>query len=128
MIVTKLKRPWEKTSRQGTRYNPDPRYHSKQWKNTRTQHLNSNKVLSEEEWAKIMTVNPSLHYLNKIVSNQFCYPCLLNEGILTPANIVDHNPPVKAGTDFYDLTKLFTNCQKHHAQKSANEGKKQPGR
>ena len=96
-IVTR-KAPWKNTS-QGTRNNPDPRYHSKRWKAER------------KEWMEGETDG---------VSNRLCIECY-KQGIRRATHTVDHNVRVKDGADFWDQSNWRGLCQHHHAVKSAKE-------
>jgi 5-methylcytosine-specific restriction endonuclease McrA len=105
MNITPRKRPWDKRSTsQGTRYNPDPYYQSQSWKQTR-----------ESFRAAYTIVN------NTRISNIYCIDCFKEQGILNEGKNTDHIVPRKeGGSDTHD--NLQTQCNRHHAIKSAIEG------
>jgi len=58
--------------------------------------------------------------LNFLADNALCEACK-REGRLTPATVVDHVVPVKAGGDRLDVDNCQALCASHHAGKSARE-------
>ena len=106
MRIPEIKRPWIKNQSQGTRYNSDPHYRSKGWKDTRT------------AFRKLSTTMPD----GSMLLNIYCYDCYVQDKMRLPGSETDHILARKAGgTD--DFSNLRTLCRTHHAIKSANEGK-----
>lgn len=104
MQINTLKRPWEKPHRQGTRYNPDPHYQSKGWKNTR--------AAFRQSYTEVNGVR---------LPNIYCIDCFTEHGVLKEGSETDHDKRRKdGGTDNFD--NLRTRCKHHHAIKSAKEG------
>jgi hypothetical protein len=122
MNIPTIKRPWIKPSKQGNRYNPDPRYQSTRWKVARKAFRMGHTRVTVEQFSRIITINPVLSYTKGLVSNEFCFECYL-EGKLMPGSNTDHNNRAKDdGVDFWDQTNWRTLCDPHHARKSAKEG------
>lgn len=111
MNIPTIKRPWQKPHRQGTRYNPDPFYHTTTWKRTRTAFR-----MGFTEWNGTR------------VPNTCCIDCFKETGRFVEGKNTDHKTARKAGGADYDHDNLQTQCDTHHARKSANENKKQPGK
>lgn len=106
MNIKQVKRPWQKAYRQGNRYNADPYYQSSSWKRTR----NSFRI-GFTEWNGLK------------VPNTCCIDCWKETGRLIEGKNTDHIVARKAGgSDEHE--NLQTQCDTHHARKSANEGKK----
>ena len=110
MQINQIKRPWEKKHNQGTRYSPDPYYKSSAWKNTRKSFRQG---FTEHNGTK--------------VPNTCCIDCFKESGRLIEGANTDHIVARKAGGSD-EHSNLATLCDTHHARKSANEGKKQPGK
>lgn len=105
MEIKRIKRPWEKnTHSQGKRYNPDPYYQSQSWKNNRKAFRAG---YTDIDGFKL--------------PNILCIDCYKESGKLTPGSNTDHIVPRKeGGSDNHD--NLQTQCDSHHAKKSAKEG------
>lgn len=110
MNIPSIKRPWTKKYSQGNRYNPDPYYQSQGWKRRRA------------AFRLGFTVHNGVR-----VPNTCCIDCYIETGRFVEAKNTDHLVPRKAGGSDDDEN-LGTKCDTHHARKSANEGKKQPGK
>lgn len=108
MNITTIKRPWMKSVKQGTRYNPDPFYHSQTWART--------KAIHKQGFTIVDGVS---------VSNMYCIPCYRETKLLVPMHTVDHIIAIKLGGSRTDSNNLESQCKTHHARKSANEGKRQ---
>lgn len=108
MEIKTVKRPWIKNVNQGTRNNPDPWYHSKEWQQTR------NGFIMSIPWQELPPLN------NRPYSNKYCAPCW-KEGMITPVHTVDHVQRIKSGGSRTDYRNMESQCKKHHAIKSANE-------
>lgn len=110
MQINQIRRPWQKKHNQGTRYNADPFYQSSSWKRTR-----SSFRLGFTEWNGTK------------VPNTCCIDCFKETGRFVEGANTDHIEARKAGgSDEHD--NLQTQCDTHHARKSSNENKKQPGK
>lgn len=107
MNTQTINRPWQKKHKQGTRYNPDPYYQSKAWKNLREEHRNGTTVMPD----------------GYILSNIFCIDCYKEEKRLVEGKHCDHIVQRKEGGKD-ELTNLQTQCDHHHASKSAREKNK----
>jgi 5-methylcytosine-specific restriction endonuclease McrA len=121
MKINDINRPGEKKTQ--TRYSPDRFYQSSEWKKTRQIHFSSSTTVSKEDYQKILTINPGLKYTGGNISNLFCLQCY-KEGRLKEGNQVDHIVRIKDGGSRHGKDNLQSLCVTHHAQKSANEGKK----
>lgn len=104
MKIETIKRPWEKKYQ--TRYNPDPFYQSKTWKNIRA------------SFREGYTLTPD----GTKLSNKYCIDCYIEHKQRIPGRNTDHIQARKAGGPD-DHSNLQTQCDTHHARKSANEGK-----
>ena len=107
MRVNKLKAPWINQVKQGKRYNPDPFYHSKEWKVTRGTHIQGFTKAND----------------GTMLSNKYCIDCYNESKKKEPMHTVDHVTPIKLGGSRTDKKNLQSQCKRHHAKKSANEGK-----
>lgn len=104
MIIKSIKRPWERKHRQGTRYNPDPHYQSTGWKNTRK--------AFRESYTEVNGFR---------LSNKYCIDCFKESRRFIHGSNTDHIVRRKdGGSD--DHNNLQTQCDTHHAIKSAKEG------
>jgi hypothetical protein len=104
MQINSKPRPWEKNKRQGTRYNPDPYYQSPQWKHNRASFRRGTTEVNGIQ-----------------LSNKYCIDCFKESGKLIPGSNTDHKKRRKeGGSDEHD--NLQTQCDTHHAKKSAMEG------
>lgn|SRR5690606_34357903 len=101
MQTKPIKRPWVKAHR---RYNPDPFYQSPQWKQIRS------------------SFRRGVTYVNGFpLPNIYCIDCYKETGKMIPGSNTDHIKRRKdGGAD--DHTNLQTQCDHHHAVKSAEEG------
>jgi hypothetical protein len=108
MQIKEIKRPWDSPYKQGKRNNPDPFYHTQEWKRTRTG------FIASPPWQQLPPIN------GKAYSNHYCAPCW-REGKITPMHTVDHIQRIKAGGSRTDHHNLESQCKHHHAIKSANE-------
>lgn len=104
MQIKIIHRPWIKRIQR--RYNPDPYYQSNNWR-----------ILRSDFREDCTFVNGFQ------LSNKYCIDCFKESGSLIPGSNTDHIKPRKAGG--LDIkSNLQTQCDRHHAIKSANEGKK----
>jgi 5-methylcytosine-specific restriction endonuclease McrA len=104
MEIKHIHRPWQRKHRQGSRYNPDPYYHSVSWKNTRKSFRLGH---TDVEGFKLLNI--------------FCIDCYKESKRLVLGSNTDHIVPRKeGGSDEHD--NLQTQCDTHHARKSAKEG------
>lgn len=88
------RKPWQSAApKDGSRSGRDPRYHQYRWVTER-----------------------KLHF----AQYPFCVACE-QEGVLTPANTLDHKIRVKDGADFWDRSNYQGLCSRHHAIKSRSE-------
>jgi 5-methylcytosine-specific restriction endonuclease McrA len=62
-----------------------------------------------------------------MVPNTCCVDCFKETGRMIEGKNTDHIVPRKAGGSD-EHHNLQTQCDRHHAVKSSNEGKKQPGK
>lgn len=92
MIIQSIKRPWQKHN-QGTRYNPDPFYHTREWKSIRKA---------------------------KLRQDPYC-ECPDCKGKKIPATMVDHITPIKQGGSRTEMSNLQSMTDSCHAKKSARE-------
>jgi 5-methylcytosine-specific restriction protein A len=104
MEIKTIKRPWQKQSNYGNRYNKDPLYHSQQWRSTRDIHLEG-----------FTTID------GKKVSNRLCIECY-KKGKVMKMHTVDHIIRVEDGGPKFDLSNLQSLCLSCHNRKSAIEG------
>jgi len=103
MQTKPVRRPWERQGH-GIRYNPDPFYQSPQWKRIRS------------SFRQGFTIINGFH-----LSNKYCIDCYKERGALIPGSNTDHKERRKdGGSDEHN--NLQTQCDHHHAVKSANEG------
>jgi len=93
MKIPPKRRPWEKATTQGNRYNKDSFYTSSAWRSARAAFLEKNPL---------------------------CANCLLN-GKTTPATMVDHKIQILKGGDRLNPDNFQALCGHCHAVKSANE-------
>lgn len=108
MIISKIKRPWIGQNSQGTRYNPDPFYHTNEWRDTRISFFLSEPLIQ-------------LPPINGIkFKNKYCVDCW-KSGKITDVHTVDHIKRIKEGGSRTDHANLQGQCKRHHAVKSANE-------
>lgn len=105
MITSNINRPWQKKHKQGTRYNRDPYYQSKAWKSLRAQHRSGKTTMPD----------------GYILLNIYCVDCYLESKRIIEGPHCDHIVQRKLGGKD-DLTNLQTQCDHHHAVKSAKEG------
>jgi len=108
MEIKSIPRPWLKQVKQGTRYNPDKFYQSKEWKQTRATFLVSEPLIQL----------PPIHMIP--YQNKYCVECW-KEGKIVDTYAVDHIQRKRADGDWTDHSNLQGLCKRHHAQKSANE-------
>lgn len=102
MNIKEVHRPWQPKHR--PRYNRDPYYQSQAWKNLRQDFRNG---------VTIVNGFP--------LRNIFCIDCYKETGRQVPGSNTDHIVRRKdGGTDTKD--NLQTQCDMHHARKSAEEG------
>lgn len=107
MQINQKNRPWQKKANQGTRYNPDPYYQSSSWKQLRILHRSGKTEMPD----------------GYMLLNVFCVDCYKESKKLVNGKHCDHVTPRKLGGKD-ELSNLQTQCDHHHAAKSANEGKK----
>ena len=104
MKINEIVRPWIKKSQ--TRYNPSGFYQSREWKDIRT------------AFRRESTKMPD----GTILPNIYCVDCYKEHKMRLPGKNTDHIIAKKlGGTEAF--SNLQTQCDTHHAQKSANEGK-----
>ena len=104
MEIKHIHRPWQKKHNQGTRYNRDPYYQSSAWKN--------NRKAFREGFTEVNGFR---------LSNKYCIDCYKESRKQIPGKHTDHKKRRKdGGSD--EHTNLQTQCDHHHAVKSANEG------
>jgi len=108
MEIKSISRPWLKQVKQGTRYNPDKFYQSREWKTTRASFIASEPLIQL----------PPIH--NIPYQNKFCVECW-KKGKIVDMQMVDHKDRIRAGGSKTDYTNLQSMCNKCHAAKSANE-------
>lgn len=108
MEIKNIKRPWIQQAKQGTRYNRDTFYQTKEWKSTRTSFLMS------EPWQQL----PPIHGIK--YQNIYCFECW-KKGKIVDTFIVDHIQRKRAGGDWTDFSNLQGLCNPHHNAKSARE-------
>ena len=104
MNIESIKRPWQKTSKHGNRYNIDPFYHSSLWHRTRASFRRGTTIVN-----------------GKTMSNRLCIECFkLGKPVEGPN--VDHIQQISEGGSRTDHSNLQGLCDTHHARKSAKEG------
>jgi len=99
MIISELKS--RKNTSHGTRYNPDPFYHTHTWKSIRAE---------------------------KLRLNPYC-ECAECKGRKVPANTVDHIIPISLGgssTHMSNLQSMTLSCHNKKSAKEKNEKYKKP--
>jgi 5-methylcytosine-specific restriction endonuclease McrA len=102
MEIREIKRPWIKGTQ--VRYNPDSYYQSKSWKDNRRSF--------REGYTEVNGIQ---------LSNKYCIDCFKESRSFVLGSNTDHIIPRKEGGSD-DHTNLQTQCDTHHAKKSANEG------
>src|SRR5690242_2073611 len=93
MKIETISRPWQKKASHGTRYNPNPFYHSQEWKRIRA---------------------------IKLQQSPYC-ECDKCNGKKIIANTVDHITPISLGGSPTDTNNLMSMTSSCHNAKSARE-------
>jgi hypothetical protein len=106
MEIKRIRRPWEKPGTYGKRYNPDPFYQSQEWKRTKTSFKQGT-----------TKANDGID-----LSNKYCIDCYNEDRKFVLMHTVDHHVPIKEGGHRTDHSNLRSQCESHHAKKSAEEG------
>lgn len=106
METKHINRPWQSKHKQGKRYNPDPYYQSKGWKTLRSEHRKGVTIINGYSLANI-----------------FCVDCYKESKRLVEGPQCDHIIQRKEGGKD-ELFNLQSQCDHHHASKSAKEKNK----